>query len=183
MLIKWSSNDIFDWCRHRWTGRYEAHLWDNSCRREGQARKGRQGIFFSQSIWFHHYYNLSWHQELQSVSLFWFYHIMPSRPPFLWNIFFVNCPYETSTYSEQLLLSIYLFVLTCYSMWSKWDLRRVNYRTRVLSKKLNARFKRSFTFIFILLICLYLYMMIEYFGFWRGAKVFFFNLAILLTRY
>ncbi|KAL4367658.1 hypothetical protein GQ457_05G014310 [Hibiscus cannabinus] len=35
--------------RHRWTGRYEAHLWDNSCRREGQARKGRQGHFsFSQ---------------------------------------------------------------------------------------------------------------------------------------
>nr|XP_043618063.1 AP2-like ethylene-responsive transcription factor AIL1 [Erigeron canadensis] len=28
--------------RHRWTGRYEAHLWDNSCRREGQVRKGRQ---------------------------------------------------------------------------------------------------------------------------------------------
>ncbi|KAK4407384.1 AP2-like ethylene-responsive transcription factor PLT2 [Sesamum angolense] len=25
--------------RHRWTGRYEAHLWDNSCRREGQSRK------------------------------------------------------------------------------------------------------------------------------------------------
>lgn len=37
--------------RHRWTGRYEAHLWDNSCRREGQARKGRQGnLFFSLSI-------------------------------------------------------------------------------------------------------------------------------------
>lgn len=35
----------FFWCecRHRWTGRYEAHLWDNSCRREGQSRKGRQG--------------------------------------------------------------------------------------------------------------------------------------------
>ncbi|XP_056690094.1 AP2-like ethylene-responsive transcription factor AIL6, partial [Spinacia oleracea] len=30
--------------RHRWTGRYEAPLWDNSCRREGQARKGRQVI-------------------------------------------------------------------------------------------------------------------------------------------
>nr|GMC77177.1 AP2-like ethylene-responsive transcription factor BBM [Ipomoea batatas] len=30
--------------RHRWTGRYEAHLWDNSCRREGQTRKGRQGL-------------------------------------------------------------------------------------------------------------------------------------------
>lgn len=28
--------------RHRWTGRYEAHLWDNSCRKEGQTRKGRQ---------------------------------------------------------------------------------------------------------------------------------------------
>lgn len=34
-------------CRHRWTGRYEAHLWDNSCRREGQARKGRQGSSLS----------------------------------------------------------------------------------------------------------------------------------------
>uniref|UniRef100_A0A7N0TH05 Uncharacterized protein n=1 Tax=Kalanchoe fedtschenkoi TaxID=63787 RepID=A0A7N0TH05_KALFE len=32
--------------RHRWTGRYEAHLWDNSCRREGQSRKGRQGNFY-----------------------------------------------------------------------------------------------------------------------------------------
>ncbi|BAH92733.1 Os04g0504500, partial [Oryza sativa Japonica Group] len=31
--------------RHRWTGRYEAHLWDNSCRREGQSRKGRQGMY------------------------------------------------------------------------------------------------------------------------------------------
>ncbi|KAH9603420.1 hypothetical protein KSS87_011055 [Heliosperma pusillum] len=29
--------------RHRWTGRYEAHLWDNSCKKEGQTRKGRQG--------------------------------------------------------------------------------------------------------------------------------------------
>ncbi|XP_020085662.1 AP2-like ethylene-responsive transcription factor AIL5 [Ananas comosus] len=28
--------------RHRWTGRYEAHLWDNTCQREGQKRKGRQ---------------------------------------------------------------------------------------------------------------------------------------------
>ncbi|KAK1396708.1 hypothetical protein POM88_006571 [Heracleum sosnowskyi] len=25
--------------RHRWTGRYEAHLWDNSCKKEGQSRK------------------------------------------------------------------------------------------------------------------------------------------------
>ncbi|WJX87722.1 AP2-like ethylene-responsive transcription factor ail7 [Trifolium repens] len=29
--------------RHRWTGRYEAHLWDNTSKREGQIRKGRQG--------------------------------------------------------------------------------------------------------------------------------------------
>ncbi|GJU43702.1 hypothetical protein Tco_1200968 [Tanacetum coccineum] len=28
---------------HRWTGRYEAHLWVNGCKKEGQARKGRQG--------------------------------------------------------------------------------------------------------------------------------------------
>ncbi|XP_010531314.1 PREDICTED: AP2-like ethylene-responsive transcription factor ANT [Tarenaya hassleriana] len=28
--------------RHRWTGRYEAHLWDNSYKKEGQSRKGRQ---------------------------------------------------------------------------------------------------------------------------------------------
>ncbi|CAL0331009.1 unnamed protein product [Lupinus luteus] len=28
---------------HRWTGRYEAHLWDNSRKREGQSIKGRQG--------------------------------------------------------------------------------------------------------------------------------------------
>lgn len=32
--------------RHRWTGRYEAHLWDNSCKKEGQSRKGRQGYCF-----------------------------------------------------------------------------------------------------------------------------------------
>ncbi|GAB4835185.1 hypothetical protein Ancab_000094 [Ancistrocladus abbreviatus] len=28
--------------RHRWTERHEAYLWDNSCRREGRSRKGRQ---------------------------------------------------------------------------------------------------------------------------------------------
>lgn len=30
--------------RHRWTGRYEAHLWDNSSRKAGQKKKGRQGL-------------------------------------------------------------------------------------------------------------------------------------------
>jgi hypothetical protein len=31
------------WSRHMWTGRYEAHLWDNSYMKDGQTRKGRQG--------------------------------------------------------------------------------------------------------------------------------------------
>ncbi|XP_056176799.1 AP2-like ethylene-responsive transcription factor At1g16060 [Syzygium oleosum] len=30
--------------RHRWTGRYEAHLWDKNCWNESQNKKGRQGI-------------------------------------------------------------------------------------------------------------------------------------------
>uniref|UniRef100_A0A165ZAT0 AP2/ERF domain-containing protein n=1 Tax=Daucus carota subsp. sativus TaxID=79200 RepID=A0A165ZAT0_DAUCS len=34
--------------RHRWTGRYEAHLWDNSSTKEGQTRKGRQGGYDSE---------------------------------------------------------------------------------------------------------------------------------------
>jgi len=36
---------LIHWSRHRWTGRYEAHLWDNSCRKDGQTRKGRQGWY------------------------------------------------------------------------------------------------------------------------------------------
>ncbi|QCE00993.1 AP2-like factor [Vigna unguiculata] len=30
--------------RHRWTGRYEAHLWDKNCWNESQSKKGRQGL-------------------------------------------------------------------------------------------------------------------------------------------
>ncbi|KAJ1281045.1 hypothetical protein BS78_04G278600 [Paspalum vaginatum] len=30
--------------RHRWSGKYEAHLWDSSCRVEGRRRKGKQGF-------------------------------------------------------------------------------------------------------------------------------------------
>ncbi|PWZ17608.1 hypothetical protein Zm00014a_015844 [Zea mays] len=30
--------------RHRWSGKYEAHLWDSSCRVEGRRRKGKQDI-------------------------------------------------------------------------------------------------------------------------------------------
>ncbi|OAP19832.1 hypothetical protein AXX17_AT1G16830 [Arabidopsis thaliana] len=29
--------------RHRWTGRYEAHLWDKNSWNETQTKKGRQG--------------------------------------------------------------------------------------------------------------------------------------------
>jgi hypothetical protein len=28
--------------RHRWTRHYEAHLWDNNCKREGKTCKGKQ---------------------------------------------------------------------------------------------------------------------------------------------
>ena len=42
-LTKFDHLFVMALIRHRWTGRYEAHLWDNSCRREGQTRKGRQG--------------------------------------------------------------------------------------------------------------------------------------------
>uniref|UniRef100_A0A0E0K587 AP2/ERF domain-containing protein n=1 Tax=Oryza punctata TaxID=4537 RepID=A0A0E0K587_ORYPU len=31
--------------RHRWSGKYEAHLWDSSCIMEGRRRKGKQGSY------------------------------------------------------------------------------------------------------------------------------------------
>ncbi|PHT79501.1 AP2-like ethylene-responsive transcription factor [Capsicum annuum] len=31
--------------RHRWTGRYEAHLWDKNCWNDTQTKKGRQGAY------------------------------------------------------------------------------------------------------------------------------------------
>ncbi|GFQ06274.1 ap2-like ethylene-responsive transcription factor at1g16060 [Phtheirospermum japonicum] len=31
--------------RHRWTGRYEAHLWDKNSWNESQSKKGRQGAY------------------------------------------------------------------------------------------------------------------------------------------
>lgn len=34
-------------CRHFWTGKFEAHLWDNSYIREGHRRKGKQGNVIS----------------------------------------------------------------------------------------------------------------------------------------
>ncbi|RZC69898.1 hypothetical protein C5167_033726 [Papaver somniferum] len=32
--------------RHRWTGKFEAHLWDNTTISETRKRKGKQGMFF-----------------------------------------------------------------------------------------------------------------------------------------
>ncbi|GAB4836191.1 hypothetical protein Ancab_001105 [Ancistrocladus abbreviatus] len=34
--------------RHRWTGRYEAHLWDKSCWNSIQSKKGKQGAYDSE---------------------------------------------------------------------------------------------------------------------------------------
>ncbi|WVZ00593.1 hypothetical protein V8G54_026662 [Vigna mungo] len=31
--------------RHRWTGRYEAHLWDKTSWNQAQNKKGRQGAY------------------------------------------------------------------------------------------------------------------------------------------
>ncbi|KAL0440722.1 UNVERIFIED_CONTAM: AP2-like ethylene-responsive transcription factor [Sesamum radiatum] len=39
-------SSIYRWVtRHRWTGRYEAHLWDKNCWNEAQNKKGRQGAY------------------------------------------------------------------------------------------------------------------------------------------
>lgn len=35
----------FDEIRHRWTGRFEAHLWDKSSWNNIQNKKGKQGYF------------------------------------------------------------------------------------------------------------------------------------------
>lgn len=36
--------------RHRWTGRYEAHLWDKSTWNQNQNKKGKQGLSLLLSI-------------------------------------------------------------------------------------------------------------------------------------
>ncbi|CAN4094664.1 unnamed protein product [Withania somnifera] len=41
--------------RHRWTGRYEAHLWDKNCWNESQNKKGRQGAYDDESTAAHAY--------------------------------------------------------------------------------------------------------------------------------
>ncbi|KAE8700153.1 AP2-like ethylene-responsive transcription factor [Hibiscus syriacus] len=41
--------------RHRWTGRYEAHLWDKNCWNESQHKKGRQGAYDDEEIAAHAY--------------------------------------------------------------------------------------------------------------------------------
>ncbi|KAI3771939.1 hypothetical protein L6452_03111 [Arctium lappa] len=41
--------------RHRWTGRYEAHLWDKNCWNESQNKKGRQGAYDEEDAAAHAY--------------------------------------------------------------------------------------------------------------------------------
>uniref|UniRef100_A0A151UF47 AP2-like ethylene-responsive transcription factor At1g16060 family n=1 Tax=Cajanus cajan TaxID=3821 RepID=A0A151UF47_CAJCA len=41
--------------RHRWTGRYEAHLWDKHCWNESQNKKGRQGAYDDEEAAAHAY--------------------------------------------------------------------------------------------------------------------------------
>ncbi|KAI7731407.1 hypothetical protein M8C21_011518 [Ambrosia artemisiifolia] len=41
--------------RHRWTGRYEAHLWDKNCWNESQNKKGRQGAYDDEKAAAHAY--------------------------------------------------------------------------------------------------------------------------------
>ncbi|GAA0150213.1 DNA-binding transcription factor [Lithospermum erythrorhizon] len=41
--------------RHRWTGRYEAHLWDKNCWNESQSKKGRQGAYDEENAAAHAY--------------------------------------------------------------------------------------------------------------------------------
>ncbi|KAK6235992.1 hypothetical protein SCA6_011329, partial [Theobroma cacao] len=40
---------------HRWTGRYEAHLWDKYCWNESQNKKGRQGAYDDEEAAAHAY--------------------------------------------------------------------------------------------------------------------------------
>ncbi|KAL0010915.1 hypothetical protein SO802_006023, partial [Lithocarpus litseifolius] len=41
--------------RHRWTGRYEVHLWDKNCWNESQNKKGRQGAYDDEEAAAHAY--------------------------------------------------------------------------------------------------------------------------------
>ncbi|KAL1553713.1 AP2-like ethylene-responsive transcription factor [Salvia divinorum] len=41
--------------RHRWTGRYEAHLWDKNCWNESQNKRGRQGAYDDEEAAAHAY--------------------------------------------------------------------------------------------------------------------------------
>ncbi|XP_047316918.1 AP2-like ethylene-responsive transcription factor At1g16060 isoform X2 [Impatiens glandulifera] len=41
--------------RHRWTGRYEAHLWDKNCWNQSQNKKGRQGAYDDEEAAAHAY--------------------------------------------------------------------------------------------------------------------------------
>jgi len=47
MCLGFLLTEICGLIRHRWTGRYEAHLWDKSTWNQNQNKKGKQGL-----VWF-----------------------------------------------------------------------------------------------------------------------------------
>ncbi|MCD7446063.1 hypothetical protein HAX54_031546 [Datura stramonium] len=59
--------------RHRWTGRYEAHLWDKNCWNESQNKKGRQGAYDDEEAAAHaydlaaHHHNGRWEARIGRV--------------------------------------------------------------------------------------------------------------------
>lgn len=60
--------------RHRWTGRYEAHLWDKNCWNESQNKKGRQGSLPYFSFLF--LIDLNW-LILEADEGFFFFSLLP----------------------------------------------------------------------------------------------------------
>ncbi|TVU28515.1 hypothetical protein EJB05_20034 [Eragrostis curvula] len=53
--------------RHRWSGKYEAHLWDSSCRVEGRRRKGKQGSYDTEEKAARAYDVPHYEKELQEI--------------------------------------------------------------------------------------------------------------------
>ena len=147
LLSEVSINIKFDWCRHRWTGRYEAHLWDNSCRREGQARKGRQGIHFL-------FLNLIFILLLQTLLTSW----IAIRVVIL---VFIICRLGLTLFFWIISLSGIFSMIRLGRVWTIWQ--------EFCQRNWMQRFKRSFTFFLIwwLMFCNF-----GCFRLWKWAKVF-----------
>ncbi|PWA82661.1 AP2-like ethylene-responsive transcription factor [Artemisia annua] len=53
--------------RHRWTGRYEAHLWDKNCWNESQNKKGRQALKYWGPDTILNFPLMTYHKELKQM--------------------------------------------------------------------------------------------------------------------